>query len=84
MLRSRGSRGITRLFGYSLPGRPISNRRHHQQTQLTCCLVHLFLLIETDLARSSVDEKEETTDNGEDLEKVVLGKVLVGVSVVEL
>lgn len=47
-------------------------------------LVDLLLLVEAELARSAVNEQEETADDGEDLEEVVLGEVLVGVCVVEL
>lgn len=47
-------------------------------------LVHLLLLVETDLAGTHVDEEEQTADDGEDLEEVVLGEVLVGVVLVEL
>lgn len=47
-------------------------------------LVNLLLLVEADLAGAHVDEKEEATDDGEDLEEVVLGEVLVGVVLVEL
>jgi len=47
-------------------------------------LVHLLLLVEADLAGAAVDEQQETTDDGEDLEEVVLGEVLVGVVLVEL
>jgi hypothetical protein len=36
------------------------------------------------LAGSHVDEQEKTADNGEDLEEVVLGEVLVRVVLVEL
>ena len=47
-------------------------------------LVHLLLLVEADLAGTHVDEEEQTADNGEDLEEVVLGEVFVGVVLVEL
>lgn len=47
-------------------------------------LVHLLLLVEADLAGTHVDEEEQTADDGEDLEEVVLGEVLVGVVLVEL
>ena len=52
-----------------------------------CCsfhLVHLLLLVEADLAGTHVDEEQQTADNGQDLEEVVLGEVLVGVVLVEL
>ena len=47
-------------------------------------LVDLLLLVDTELTRAAVDEEQETTDDGEDLEEVVLGEVLVGVVLVEL
>lgn len=47
-------------------------------------LVNLLLLVETELARAAVDQQEESTDDGQDLEEVVLGKVLVGVVLVQL
>ena len=47
-------------------------------------LVHLLLLVEAVLTGSHVDEQEKTADNGENLEEVVLGEVLVGVVLVEL
>lgn len=47
-------------------------------------LVHLLLFIQRVLARSRVDEQEEATNDGEDLEEIVLGEVLVWVCVVEL
>ena len=47
-------------------------------------LVHLLLLVEADLAGTHVDEEEQTADDGQDLEEVVLGEVLVGVVLVEL
>ena len=47
-------------------------------------LVHLLLLVEAVLTGSHVDEQEKAADNGEDLEEVVLGEVLVGVVLVEL
>ena len=47
-------------------------------------LVHLLLLIEADLAGTHVDEEEQTANNGEDLEEVVLGEVLVRVVLVKL
>ena len=47
-------------------------------------LVDLFLLVEADLAGAAVDEEQQTADDRQDLEEVVLGKVLVGVVFVEL
>lgn len=47
-------------------------------------LVNLLLLVDGELTGAAVDEEEKTTDNGEDLEEVVLGKVLLGVVLVEL
>lgn len=50
----------------------------------SCHLVHLLLLVEADLAGTHVDEEEQTADDGQDLEEVVLGEVLVRVVLVEL
>jgi hypothetical protein len=47
-------------------------------------LVHLLLLVKADLTGTHVDEEEKAADDGEDLEEVVLGEVLVGVVLVEL
>lgn len=47
-------------------------------------LIDLLLLVDAELAGSAVDEQQEAADNGQDLEKVVLGKVLVGVVLVQL
>lgn len=47
-------------------------------------LVNLLLLVDGELAGAAVDEQQETADNREDLEEVVLGEVLVGVVLVEL
>ena len=47
-------------------------------------LVDLLLLVDAELAGAAVNEQQEATDNGEDLEEVVLGEVLVGVVLVEL
>lgn len=47
-------------------------------------LVNLLLLVEAELARAAVDQQEESTDDGQDLEEVVLGKILVGVVLVQL
>ena len=47
-------------------------------------LVHLLLLVKADLAGAHVDEEEQTADDRQDLEEVVLGEVLVGVVLVEL
>ena len=46
--------------------------------------VDLLLLVDAELAGAAVDEQQETADDGQDLEKVVLGKVLVGMVLVEL
>jgi hypothetical protein len=40
-------------------------------------LVDLLLLINAVLPRSAVDQEQKTTDDGQDLEKVVLGKILM-------
>lgn len=47
-------------------------------------LVDLLLLIDAVLAWSTVDQEEKSTDDGEDLEEIVLGEILVGVVLVEL
>jgi hypothetical protein len=47
-------------------------------------LINLLLLVDAVLSWTAVDEEEEAADNGQDLEEVVLGEVLVWVCVVEL
>lgn len=47
-------------------------------------LVNLLLLVDAKLAGASVGEKQKTTDDGENLEEIVLGEVLVGVMLVKL
>jgi hypothetical protein len=47
-------------------------------------LVDLLLLVDAELAGAAVDEQQEATNDGEDLEEVVLGEVLVGVVLVKL
>lgn len=47
-------------------------------------LIYLLLLIDAIFTRSAVYEKEEAADDGEDLEEIVLGEILVGVVFVEL
>jgi hypothetical protein len=47
-------------------------------------LVNLLLLVDTELAWAAVDQEKQTTDDGQNLEEVVLGKVLVGVVLVKL
>jgi hypothetical protein len=51
---------------------------------LPCFLVDLLLLVDAELARAAVDQQQKAADDGEDLEEVVLGKVLVGVVLMEL
>lgn len=51
---------------------------------LVAGLVDLLLLVNAELAWAAVDEEQESTDDGQDLEEVVLGKVLVGVVLVKL
>jgi hypothetical protein len=58
-------------------------RRHHHQRRVNG-LVDLLLLVDAELARAAVDEQEKAADDGEDLEEVVLGEVLVGVVLMEL
>lgn len=48
------------------------------------CLVDLLLLVKADLTWSHIYQKQQTTNNGENLEKVVLGEVLQRVVWVEL
>lgn len=47
-------------------------------------LVDLLLLVNAELARAAVDQQEKATNNGENLEEIVLGEILVGVLLVEL
>lgn len=47
-------------------------------------LIHLLLLIQAVFARPAVDKQEQTSDDRQDLEEVVFGKVLVGVVLVKL
>jgi hypothetical protein len=47
-------------------------------------LVNLLLLIDAELARAAVDQEKQTADDGQNLEEVVLGKILVGVVLVKL
>lgn len=47
-------------------------------------LVYLLLLVDAELAGAAVDKKQETTNNRENLEEIVLGEILVGVMLVEL
>lgn len=65
--------------------RPVSYTKQRDQAVLPIvlgtfiCLIHLLLLIDGELAGAAVDKEEKTTDDGEDLEEIVLGEVLVGV-----
>uniref|UniRef100_A0A1Y1LG74 Uncharacterized protein n=1 Tax=Photinus pyralis TaxID=7054 RepID=A0A1Y1LG74_PHOPY len=59
------------------PVRPVRSMCHLGR------LVDLLLLINTELTRATVDQQEQTTDDREDLEEIVLGKVLVWVVLVE-
>jgi hypothetical protein len=47
-------------------------------------LVDLFLLINAIFARSTIYQQQEPPNDREDLEEVVLGKVLVGVVLMKL
>ena len=47
-------------------------------------LVDLFLLIDAIFARSTIYQQQEPPNDREDLEEVVLGKVLVGVVFMKL
>jgi hypothetical protein len=59
-----------------------SRRSHRHATAER--LVDLLLLVDAELARTAVDQQQETANDGEDLEEVVLGEVLVRVVLVEL
>jgi hypothetical protein len=48
------------------------------------CLIYLLLLVDTVFTWAAVYEEEKPADNGEDLEEIVFGKVLVRVVFVEL
>lgn len=50
--------------------------------QLYFPLVNLLLLIDTELSRAAVYKKQQTTDDGKNLEEIVLGKILVRVVLV--
>ena len=47
-------------------------------------LIDLFLLVERHLPWAHIDQKQQPSHNGEDLEEVVFGEVLVRVVCVEL
>lgn len=47
-------------------------------------LVDLLLLVDAVFTGSAVDEQEESSNNRQDLEEVVLGEILVGVVLVKL
>jgi uncharacterized membrane protein YciS (DUF1049 family) len=47
-------------------------------------LVDLLLFVNTELPGTAVNKQEKTADNGQDLEEVVFGEVLVRVMLVEL
>ena len=47
-------------------------------------LVDLFLLVHTQLTGTHIDQQKETTHDGQNLEEVVLCKVLVRVVLVKL
>jgi hypothetical protein len=51
---------------------------------LHAILVDLLLLVDAVFSWTAVYEQQESANDGKDLEKVVLGKVLVGVVLVEL
>jgi hypothetical protein len=46
--------------------------------------IYLLLLIDAIFARSTIDQQKESTNNRENLEEVVLGKVFVGVVLMKL
>jgi hypothetical protein len=47
-------------------------------------LVYFLLLINAQLARSHIDQQQQSTHNAENLEEIVFGEVFVGVMGVEL
>jgi hypothetical protein len=47
-------------------------------------LVHLLLLVQAVFAGSAVHEQKEASDDGQNLEKIVFGEILVGVVLVKL
>ncbi len=47
-------------------------------------LVDLFLLVDAIFAGSTVDKQEESSNDGQDLEEVVFGKIFVRVVLMEL
>jgi hypothetical protein len=47
-------------------------------------LIHLLLLVHTELSRAHVDQQQKAAHNRQDLEEIVLGKVLLRVLVVQL
>lgn len=48
------------------------------------CLIDLLFLVNAVFARSAVDQQQESTNDREDLEEIVLGKIFVGVVLVKL
>ena len=47
-------------------------------------LIYLLLLVNAVFARSAIDQQQESTNDREDLEEIVLGEILVGMVLVEL
>jgi hypothetical protein len=47
-------------------------------------LVDLLLFVNAELAGATVDQQQEATNDGQDLEEIVFGKVLVRVVLVKL
>ena len=80
--RVRNPRIPSTTVGQVSFGRPVDMARRREDNPAR--LVHLLLLVETDLPGSHVHQKEKTADDGEDLEEVVLDKIFVGMAVVEL
>jgi hypothetical protein len=57
---------------------------HTASTPGLLCLVNLLLLVDAIFARSAVDKEQESPNNGENLEEIVLGEIFVGVVLMEL
>jgi hypothetical protein len=47
-------------------------------------LIYLLLLVNAVFARSAIDQQQESTNNREDLEEIVFGKIFVGVVLMKL
>jgi len=47
-------------------------------------LIYLLLLVNAVFARSAIDQQQESTNDREDLEEIVFGKIFVGVVLMKL